>query len=88
MSEQIKLQLHVGPAATGKQKDQDGNRRLFAFRMADGNRLEVLGDKTVIVTLEKGGIDHQTILGLESQDFLTVTQPGEKPKEKPADKAA
>ena len=56
--------------------------------MADGNRLEVLGDKPVIVTLEKGGIDHQTILGLESQDFLTVTQPGEKPKEKPADKAA
>lgn len=88
MSEQIKLQLHVGPAATGKQKDTDGNRRLFAFRMSDGKRLEVLGDKPVVVTLEKHGVDHQTILGLESQDFLTVTQPGEKPVAKPADKAA
>lgn len=80
---QIKLLVSIGPDASGRQKPDQGNLRLFASRMSDGERMEILEGKPVTLTVEKGGADHMTLLNLESQGFVTIEDPSKAAKEKP-----
>lgn len=71
-----RISLGLGPQASGKQKDSVGNARMFAMRMSDGQRLEVIEGKAKTVTVEEDGVDHLTLQNLEVQGYLTLGEAG------------